>query len=157
MTEQPNNGEQPQTSLIGEMIRPGEMESIPELLEFVASIERQKEISEARIKEIEVALKEILATIVKYSYSDRKGNISITCRNDHWGKLMVIIINTGEPFNILLSDVTFIGEESPVDNEKKASAKLIKKMLDNIEFKKVEEENIVTFLVSNTLRTVKRG
>jgi len=66
---------------------------------------------------------------------------------------VISIEDRGEAFNILLADVVFQGEEGPVDEKKRASARLIKKMIDNIEQKRVDETNVLTFTVSPAART----
>jgi len=43
-------GEDPKTSLIGEITRPAQMAALPEFLEFAATIERQEGFGEERIK-----------------------------------------------------------------------------------------------------------
>lgn len=147
--ENGNNGgidEGEKTNVLGEISRPAGESAIPELLEFASSIERAEGFGEERIGEIETALREALVMIAKSASG--KGDIVITCKHDHWGKLVIVISDTGEPFNILLADVVFFGEESPVDEKRRESARLIKRMIDNIEQKRVDETNVLTFTVA---------
>ena len=156
MEENGSNGESPQeeiTNVLGELIRPARIESVPEFLEFSASIERQEGFGEERIKEIETALREALTNIVKSAGKGGGGEVTVTCKHDHWGKLMIVIEDKGEPFNILLADIVFQGEKNPVDEERMHSARLIKRLIDNLEHKRVDESNILTFTVSPRLRT----
>lgn len=149
-----DNGDRAKTNVIGEMSRPAQLASLPEFLEFVSSIERQEGFGEDRIGEVETALKEALTTIAKSAEKKQGGgDIVVTCKRDHWGKLMIVISDTGEPFNILLADIVFQGEESPVDAERRDSARVIKRLIDNIEQKRVDETNVLTFTVSPRLRT----
>jgi anti-sigma regulatory factor (Ser/Thr protein kinase) len=147
-----HNGDGPRTNTIAETSKPARRESFPELFEFVAAIERQHGFSDDRIEEIRLALEEVFKVIMEYSYPGRDGRISVVCKHDHWGKLMIVISDSGEPSNLLLADVAFFGEEDPVDKRKKASAKLIKKLIDNVEYKRVDGENILTFAVMSTPR-----
>jgi len=142
-----------ESNIIGQISRPVGMSSVPELVEFVSSVERKEGFSEGRIGEVEVAVREALTTIVQRAAEGQSGDITIICKHDHWGKLMVSIEDRGEAFNILLADVVFQGEENPVDEKRKVSARLIKKMIDNIEQKRVDETNVLTFVVSPALRT----
>jgi len=141
------------SSIIGEISRPARMSSVAELVEFVSSVERKEGLSDGRIDEVEVAVREALRTIIQAAAEGQSGDITITCRHDHWGKLMVTIEDRGDAFNILLADVVFQGEENPVDEKRRASARLIKKMIDNIEQKRVDATNVLTFVVSPALRT----
>jgi len=139
-------------SIIGDISRPAAMSSVPELVEFVSSVERKEGFSEGRIDEVEMAVREALTTIIQATAGGQSGDITITCRHDHWGKLMVTIEDRGEAFNILLADIVFQGEKDPVDEKRRASARLIKKMIDNIEQKRVDATNVLTFVVSPALR-----
>lgn len=142
------------SNVIAEMSRPGQAEAVPELVEFVSGVERQHGFPEDRIEEIRSALEEAFKNILKHSYRDKSGDIAITCKFDHWGKFMIVIVDSGDPSNILLADVIFAGEETPVDQGRKASAKLIKKMVDNVEYKRVESTNVLTFTVAPRPRSV---
>jgi len=77
----------------------------------------------------------------------------VTCKHDHWGKLMIVISDTGKPFNILLADIVFQGEKTPVNEARRDSARLIKRMIDNIEQKRADNTNILTFNVAPRPRT----
>ncbi len=155
MVEEESNGENgksPTSNVIGEISRAALVASVPELVEFVSSVERKEGFSDERIEEVGVALREALTNIVGEAGRDPGGDITVTCKHDYWGKLVVVITDRGEPFNILLADVVFQGEETPVDEGRRASARLIKKMIDNIEQKRVDETNVLTFTVSPGLR-----
>jgi anti-sigma regulatory factor (Ser/Thr protein kinase) len=141
------------SNVIGEISRPATTSSVPELVEFVSSVERKEGFSDERIGEVEMAVREALTTIIQATAGGQSGDITVTCRHDHWGKLMVTIEDRGEAFNILLADVVFQGEQDPVDEKRRTSARLIKKMIDNIEQKRVDATNVLTFVVSQTLRT----
>lgn len=148
-----NNGQnegqdEEESSLIGEISRPAAMEALPELCEFVASIERQEGFSDDRISQVGSALNAALENVVARAYGRKSGEIRIACKRDHWGKLLIAISDDGEPVNILLADVAFAGEEAMGDEQMAEAARLIKRMIDNIEYKRVERENILTFFAS---------
>ncbi len=149
---QKNNGDTSQSNILGEIRRPANMDSLPDLVEFVGSIERQQNLSEKRIEEVGTALREAVANVVQHAYKGRDGEIAIACRLDYWGKLLIQVTDKGDPFNILIADVSFGGEEDPMDAKKKASARLIKRLVDNIEYKRVEQMNVLTFTVTNVPR-----
>jgi anti-sigma regulatory factor (Ser/Thr protein kinase) len=154
--EEGENGDsaKAKSNIIAEMSRPGQLGAVPELLEFVSGVERQHGFPEDRIAEIRLALEEAFRNIFEYSYKDKSGDIAITCKFDHWGKFMIVIVDSGDPSNILLADVVFAGEERAVDQSRKASAKVIKKMVDNVEYKRVESTNVLTFTVAPRPRSI---
>ncbi len=139
---------EPKSNIIAEITRPGREGAIPELLEFVADVEKKHGFPRERIAEIALALEEAFRNILAYSYRDKSGDIGITCKYDPWGKFMIVIADSGDPSNILLADVVFAGEEAPVDQVKRGAAKLIKKMVDNVEYKRVDQLNVLTFSVA---------
>jgi anti-sigma regulatory factor (Ser/Thr protein kinase) len=142
------------SSIIAEVARPAREDVIPELLEFVADVEKKQGFPRERIAEIGLALEEAFKNILGHSYKNRGGDIAITCKRDPWGKFMIVIVDSGDPSNILLGDVVFSGEEAPVNQQKRRSAKLIKKMVDNVEYKRVDQTNVLTFTVAPRPRTL---
>jgi anti-sigma regulatory factor (Ser/Thr protein kinase) len=142
-----------ETSVLGEITRPGTAESVPEMIQYVLSIAKERNFSPERMKEVETALAAALNHILQTAYKEQTGNIAIVCRYDNFDNLVIAMVDTGSPSNILLADVSFPGEESAGDKERKATARLIKKLVDNIEYKRVEQENTLTFTVSRPLRT----
>ncbi len=150
MTDNGTDGmDAPESHLLGEISRPATMAALPELFDFVATIEKQEGFSNERIKQIETALEAALENVVTRAYRNRSGEVKITCKHDPWGKLVVVITDTGEPSNILLADVVFAGEEeAPGDEKMRATARLLKKTIDNIEYKRVDKENTLTFFVT---------
>jgi anti-sigma regulatory factor (Ser/Thr protein kinase) len=152
--EQGSNGDSAKTNIIAEMTRPARAETVPELLDFVAGIQGQHGFPADRIEEIGLALEEAFKNIINHSYKGKSGDIALICKHDHWGKFMIVISDSGDPSNILLADVVFAGEEDPVDQVQRASAKLIKKMVDNVEYKRVDQTNVLTFTVAPRPRTL---
>ncbi len=147
-----NGDEYLKSSLIGEISRSAAPSAVPELMEFVATIERQEGFSTERTEEIGKALKEALHVVITKAYGGKGGEVKIACRHDAWGKLVIIIVDSGAPLNILLSDAVFPGEEPMGDATLRASARLIKRVIDNIEYKRVDNENTLSFFVSGELR-----
>ena len=126
------DGAESKTNIIAEISRPGREDALSDLLDFVADVEQKHGFPQERIVEISLALEEALKNILGHSYRDKTGDIAITCKYDPWGKFMIVIVDSGDPSNILLGDVVFAGEEAPVDQTRRGAAKLIKKMVDNV-------------------------
>ena len=149
-----NNGDAPlKSSLIGEISRPAVPSAVPELVEFVTNIEREEGFGPERREEIAKALREALNVVITKAYGEKGGEVKISCKHDAWGKLVIIIVDSGAPVNILLSEAVFPGEEPLGDASLRESARLIKRMIDNIEYKRVDNENTLSFFVSGELRS----
>jgi serine/threonine-protein kinase RsbW len=93
---------------IPEEIRvPARLDNLYPLLEFVASCAKRIGAGEERIREIELVMEELLVNIFNYAYPDRSGrsgDVTIACRPDDAGRLLVEIVDDGIPFNILTRD-----------------------------------------------------
>jgi anti-sigma regulatory factor (Ser/Thr protein kinase) len=151
--EQGQNGKgQKSSNIIAEITRPAIVDSFPELFEFVAETEKKNDFPEMRVEEIQRALEVAFKNILAYSYKGRSGEISITCKYDSWGKFMIVITDAGDPSNVLLADGVFADEDEPGDKERKTWAKLIKKLIENVEYKRADSLNILTFTVATTPR-----
>ncbi len=149
-----NNGDAPlKSSLIGEISRPATQSAVPEIVEFVTTIEKQEGFSNERTEEIAKAIREALNVVITKAYGEKGGEVKIACKHDAWGKLVIIIIDKGAPVNILLSEPVFPGEEPLGDPTLRTSARVIKKMIDNVEYKRVDNENTLSFFVSGDLRS----
>ncbi len=154
MTDQDTNGQVvEESSVIAEMTRPAATSAVPELCDFIASVEKKEGFGEERIAQIETAFRTAIENIITRAYKGRDGEIRIICGHDPWGKLRIVISDDGEAMNILLADVSFPGEEViGGDEQLKAASRLLKKVVDNIEYKRVSNENVLTFFVSGELR-----
>jgi anti-sigma regulatory factor (Ser/Thr protein kinase) len=148
-----NGDDHLKSSVIGEISRLATPSAVPELLDFVATIEREEGFSPERREEIGTALKEALQVVVTRAYGEKGGEVKIACKHDAWGKLAIVIVDSGAPINILLSDAVLPGGELLGDVSLRDSARLIKKMIDNVEYKRVDNENTLSFFVSGELRT----
>jgi anti-sigma regulatory factor (Ser/Thr protein kinase) len=160
MAEQGSNGtfrtpeEKEQESrfkLLGEISRPGETASVPSLVDFVIEKAREHGFGEPRIEELAGAARAAVTSAIAHAYAARTGDILVTCKADAWDSLVIILTDTGTPYNILLADTPF--DEGYGDEQDKAAARLIKKTIDNIEYKIFETKNILTLTASGKPRT----
>jgi serine/threonine-protein kinase RsbW len=153
--EQGQNGDgQKSSNIIAEITRPAQVESFQELYGVVADVAKKNDFPDMRIEEIREALEVAFGNVIDHSYKGRTGDISVTCKYDSWGKFMIVISDGGDPSNLLLADVVFAGEEEPVDKERRKSARLIKKLIDNVEYRRADGLNILTFTVATIPRRV---
>jgi anti-sigma regulatory factor (Ser/Thr protein kinase) len=153
--EQGQNGDgQKSSNIIAEITRPAQVESFSELYGFVADVAKKNDFPDVRIEEIQRAMEVAFKNILNHSYKGRTGDIQVTCKYDSWGKFMIVISDSGDPSNLLLADVVFAGEDEPVDKERRASAKIIKKLIDNVEYRRADGLNILTFTVATIPRRV---
>ncbi len=84
-----------------EITSPARMAHLERLIQFVARHAETAHFPTQRIREIELAVEEILVNIFSYAYPDTTGDVSLTCRVEDDLRLVLEISDTGTPFNIL--------------------------------------------------------
>ena len=73
-----NNGDAPlKSSLIGEMSRPATQSAVPEIVEFVTTIEKQEGFSNERTEEIAKAIREALNVVITKAYGEKGGEVKM--------------------------------------------------------------------------------
>jgi serine/threonine-protein kinase RsbW len=77
------------------------IDSLHTLLAFVGSCLESNGIGQERLREIELAMEEILVNIFNYAYPDRQGEVEIACGFDDGGGVQIEVSDQGIPFDIL--------------------------------------------------------
>jgi serine/threonine-protein kinase RsbW len=77
------------------------IDSLHTALAFVGSCLESQGIGQERLREIELAMEEILVNIFNYAYPDRQGDVEIACAFDETGGLQVEVTDQGIPYNSL--------------------------------------------------------
>jgi anti-sigma regulatory factor (Ser/Thr protein kinase) len=127
-----------------------QLESIPHLVDFVSSYAREMAFDGKRIEEIRLALEEALGNIIRFACPTGDERIRLCCDAHEMGALVVDIVDSGVPFNMLAVS-TF--PEVAGDSEDPAllpSTKTMKKVVKNIEYRRDGDNktNILAWIVS---------
>ena len=107
-----------------------------------------------RIQEVALAMEEALTNIFNYAYEDSSnGEVEIECRMDGDATLLIDIRDTGVPFDIL--DVPDPDIHSGISERKIGGlgVLLIKKMIDEVKYRREGKCNILTFVVHKNRST----
>jgi hypothetical protein len=129
-----------------EITKPANKDSIPALTEFVSVRVREAGFSDERNKAIELAVEEALQNIVRFACKDGKGEIHIIFNIHDSGTLLIEIVDSGVPFNMLLAG-TFSELEDFYEPGKVPSNKMMKKAIKNIEYRRGTERNTLLFTI----------
>ncbi len=127
--------------------RPASVDEIPALVEFVSTHTKEMRFDHARVREIGLAVEETLTNIISYACPDGKGEIRISCDVHDSGALLIIITDSGAPFNMLLAH-TFPEIDSTAQQGKTPSTRLIKKAIKNIEYIRGTDRNTLIFTIA---------
>jgi serine/threonine-protein kinase RsbW len=130
-----------------EITQPARADAIPTLLKFVSTHAWEAGFEDTRIQEIGGAVEEALRNIVGFACPDGAGEIRISCTVHDSGALLINIVDTGAPFNMLLVD-TFPETEDFFKPGEAPSTRVMKKAIKNIEYRRGSDRNTLVFTVS---------
>jgi len=131
---------------------PARMAFLEHLIQFVSQYAQLADFPVQRIKEIELAVEEVLVNIFNYAYPDDRGDVTLTCRVEAGPRLVVEISDTGIPFNILnvpTPDLTADIDERQVGG---LGAFFVKKMADEARYRRIGDRNLLALAFVNQPR-----
>jgi serine/threonine-protein kinase RsbW len=132
---------------------PAKLDSLYDFMDFVASYAREQGFSNKRLSEIELALEEILVNIFKYAYKDCSidGEVEITCSIADAQSLVVEIVDSGMPFDIL--SVREPDIKADIDERQIGGLGIffVKKLVDDVRYHREEDQNKLTLVIYDEL------
>jgi serine/threonine-protein kinase RsbW len=129
---------------------PAKIENLERLIKFVSDCANKQGIDRKRTIEIEISTEEALVNIFNYAYQNMDGDVALTCKSDENDKFVIEIEDSGVPFNLLSlkePDTTLDISERKIGG---LGIFLIKKLMDDIQYKRKEEHNILTMVASKS-------
>jgi anti-sigma regulatory factor (Ser/Thr protein kinase) len=133
------------------IIKPARADAILTLVEFASTHAWKAGFADERIREISLAVEEALRNIVTFACADGAGEIRMSCDVHDSGALIITIVDTGKPFNMLLVG-TFPEAEDFFEPGKKPSTKVMKKTIQNIEYRRGSDRNTLVFTINLDLK-----
>jgi anti-sigma regulatory factor (Ser/Thr protein kinase) len=135
-------------NVLDEITLPARMDSIQALVDFVRSRAWEGAFEDEKIKDIGLAVTEALENIVRFACRGGSEEITIKCTFYDAPALGVDIIDTGEQFNMLISDA-FPNTEDFLEPGPKPSLKMLKKGIKNIEYRRdpKNKTNILALII----------
>ena len=126
---------------------PARIENLKELMVSVSGFAQGAGFTRKKILEIELAMEEALLNIFNHAYADdHEGEIEVRCRRKDKSTLIIDILDTGIPFDILSVPDPDIRSEISERKIGGLGIFLIKKMVDEVKYRKEGESNILTFV-----------
>jgi serine/threonine-protein kinase RsbW len=125
-------------------------EGIQAVIEFVSSHALDMVFEQKRVDQVSQALQEALGNIVRFACPEGSEQIKVTCTVHEMGALVVDIVDTGVPFNMLVVSTFPETAGDYADPTSVPSTKLMKKYIKNIEYRRDGENktNILAWIVS---------
>ena len=128
------------------IVRPAIIDSVPSFVEFVSVQAFELGMEDEKVKNIGLAIQEVVQNIIEFACPEGKGEITISCELVNSGAMLIHIWDTGKPFNMLLTG-TFPEVEEISGHEKIPSTKMLKKAVKNIEYIRGTNKNILILTI----------
>jgi anti-sigma regulatory factor (Ser/Thr protein kinase) len=128
--------------------RPARLESLEDLMAFVTDCAEGRGFRPRRIQEIQLAVEEALVNIFNYAYPEnRDGEVRILCEPGDEDRLLVEFRDKGIPYTF--EDLGDPDVSAPVADREIGGlgVLLIRKMVDDVRFRREGDENILTFIL----------
>jgi anti-sigma regulatory factor (Ser/Thr protein kinase) len=122
--------------------------SLPEVKGLVTSAAAEHGLSAGRADEVARAVEEAFLNIGDYAYQGKPGEVLVACATDNLGRFTVILTDFAPPFNALLASDPLLAEENQALGLKPPSVRILKRFITNIEYKRIENKNILTLIVA---------
>ena len=117
-------------------------------MHFVSGFAEDHGFSKARISEIQLAAEEALLNIFQYAYpGEHKGEVEVTCEMKSDSELNIRILDNGIPFDILSLSEPDLACPLPDRKIGGLGCYLIRKMADQVHYRRQGDTNILTLLV----------
>jgi len=130
------------------MKAPARLDSLEKLMHFVSGFAGEHGFSKNRISDIQLATEEALLNIFQYAYpGERKGEVEVTCEMKNDSEVNISILDTGIPFDILSLSEPDLSCPLPDRKIGGLGCYLIRKMADEVHYRRQGDTNILTLLV----------
>jgi serine/threonine-protein kinase RsbW len=132
-----------------EITVPATSEGIQTIIDFVSSHALEMVFEQKRVDQISQALQEALGNIVRFACPEGTEQIKVTCSAHEMGALLVDIVDSGVPFNMLVVSTFPETADDYADPASIPSTKLMKRFIKNIEYRRDGENkaNILAWVV----------
>ncbi len=127
---------------------PAKLDSLSDCLSFISASAAERGFGARRISEIQLAAEEALVNIFSYAYPDAAGDVEITCRFDSGQRLVIELVDSGTPFDVLSApepDLTAGIEERAIGG---LGVHFIKVLMDEVSYARKEGKNVLTLVAS---------
>jgi serine/threonine-protein kinase RsbW len=128
------------------------VEHLPQWMQFIADYAQAYGLPSKRIREIELALEEVLVNICQYAYPDTAGDVEVTCSVDAQQRFMINIIDQGiafDPLSLAAPDLTADVDSRQVGG---LGVFLVRRLMDDVSYRRENDQNILQLTVDPHLQ-----
>jgi sigma-B regulation protein RsbU (phosphoserine phosphatase) len=126
------------------LILPNDIETIPQLNEFIDSVAEEMSLDMSLTMSLNLAMEEAVVNVMDYAYPEgQQGNVEIEAMTDgEW--LTFVISDSGVPFDPTTkedADTTLPAEERPIGG---LGIFLVRQLMDVIQYQRDGNKNVLT-------------
>jgi serine/threonine-protein kinase RsbW len=126
---------------------PAKLDNLYKFLDVVSRCAKEQGFAQKKINDIELAMEEALVNIFNYAYKDNTGDVEVTCLIDNDKRFIMDIIDSGIPFNALSHKEPDLRSDISVRKIGGLGVFLMKKLTDDIKYRRENDKNILSLVV----------
>lgn len=133
--------------ILTEIVLPAKLEHLQTFLDRISQCARGQGLPEKRIHEIELVVEEVLVNIFNYAYPEGDGEVTVICRTDEEGHLIIETIDNGLPFDPLSREDPDLTQDIAERQIGGLGVFLMKTLMDEVHYRRENDKNILTLIV----------
>lgn len=128
------------------------IEHLPQWMQFITDCAQERGLPSKRIREIELALEEVIVNVCRYTYPEEIGEVEVTCTVDTHQRFIIEIVDGGGPFDPLSLETPSLTDD--LDNRQIGGLGvfLIRRLIDDVLYRRENDQNILQLIVEPHLK-----
>lgn len=128
------------------------VEHLPQWMQFIANCAQEHGLPSKRIREIELALEEVVVNVCQYAYSEDDGEVEVVCSVDAQQRFIIDIVDWGIPFDPLSISAPNLVEDLDKRQVGGLGILLVRRLMDDVSYRREDNRNIMTLIVDPHLK-----
>lgn len=128
------------------------IENLPQWMQFIATCAREQGMPSKRIREIELALEEVLVNVCRYAYPEDIGDVEVTCTVDAHQRFIIDIVDGGIPFDPLSLEAPDLTADLDSRQVGGLGVFLVRRLMDEVSYRREDDQNILQVTVDPKLK-----
>jgi anti-sigma regulatory factor (Ser/Thr protein kinase) len=128
------------------------VEHLPQWMQFIAGCAQAYGLPSKRIREIELALEEVLVNVCQYAYPEDTGDVEVTCNVDAQQHFIINIIDQGIAFDPLALEAPDLTADVNSRQVGGLGVFLVRRLMDDVSYRRENDQNIMKLTVDPRLQ-----
>lgn len=128
------------------------IEHLPQWMQFIADCAQEHGLPSKRIREIELALEEVLVNVCQYAYPEDDGEVEVACTVDAQQRFIIDIVDWGISFDPLSVEEPNLTEDLDSRQVGGLGLLLVCRLMDDVSYHRKDDQNIMKLMVDPHLK-----